>query len=218
MGDKMGIAKYNYQWNFFKQPSESLYYFLGFVAADGYVGDNDIEIGINQKDKRLLERFRDLIVPDKPLYYKKKSSAYILKISCRSKIKKFKSFYGMQTSKKCYEVQFPRDIPQKYYKDFIRGYIDGDGCIDTTKGYQKDRIYIGPRLRILGNHDFLQDMNEKTKEFVRHNTNAILKKGHENIYYVTYNFSTASKLLKWLYEDSTIYLSRKKDKVLELCS
>ena len=47
----MGIAKYSYQWNFFKQPSENLYYFLGFVAADGYVSNCDIEIGINQKDK-----------------------------------------------------------------------------------------------------------------------------------------------------------------------
>ena len=214
----MGIAKYSYQWNFFKQPSENLYYFLGFVAADGYVSNCDIEIGINQKDKYLLEHFRDLIVPDKPLYYKEKSDAYILKISCRNRIKDFKSFYGMQTSKKCYEVQFPQDIPQEYYKDFIRGYIDGDGCIDTTKGYKKDKVYIGPRLRILGNHDFLRDMNEKTKEFVHHNTNAILKKGHENIYYVTYNFSTAKKLLKWLYDDSIICHSRKKDRVLELCS
>ena len=110
-----------------------------------------------------------------------------------------------------------RKIFRKNYKDFIRGYIDGDGCIDTTKGYKKDKVYIGPRLRILGNHDFLRDMNEKTKEFVHHNTNAILKKGHENIYYVTYNFSTAKKLLKWLYDDSIICLSRKKDRVLELC-
>ena len=214
----MGIAKYNYQWNFFEQPSEELYYFLGFVAADGYVGNEDLEIVVNQKDRVLLERFRDLIVPDKPLYYKEKTNAYVLKMSCRNRIQKFKDFYGMQTNKKCYEVQFPQNIPQEHYKDFIRGYIDGDGCIDTTKGYRKDKVYVGPRLRILGNHDFLRDMNEKTKEFVKHNTNAISKKGHENIYCVTYNFSTARNLLRWLYDDNTICLSRKQDRVLKLCS
>ena len=205
----MGVHKYQYNWNFFTTPSEELYYFLGFIAADGYITDDLIEIGINEKDVALLTTFQNLIVPDKPLYYKASLSAYVLKINYRHGMQEIKNFYNMRTNNKHDEIKFPT-IPTPYIKDFIRGYIDGDGCIDTAKGYKKDKIYIGPRLRILGNKEFLEGLNNATKLFVKHNTNAISRKGKENIYTVTYNFSTASNLLVWLYNQSTIYLERKK--------
>ena len=126
-------------------------------------------------------------------------------------MKKFKAFLGMQTNKKCFEEKFPH-IPQAYVKDFVRGYVDGDGCIDTTKGYRGNKVYVGPRLRILGNQNFLIGLNEASKSFVTHKTNSITRKGKENIYCVTYNFSTARNLLEWMYDKSTIHLERKKER------
>ena len=211
----MGIYKYDYNWNFFKEDTEELYYFLGFVAADGYVSDNEIEIGVNEKDLELLTAFRDLIVPNKPLYYKEKTKAYILKISCKHLTPKIKKFYGMSTNNKHDELCFP-DIPKNFIKDFIRGYVDGDGTIGSTKAYKNDKIYNGVRLRILGNKKFLESLNAVTKEFVNHKTNAIAKRSKENIFEVTYNFKTAKQLLIWLYENSRIFLPRKKEKVVDL--
>lgn len=210
----MGIHKYKYNWDFFEKDSEELYYFLGFVAADGYISNNEIEIGINIKDKYMLEKFRDLIVPDKPIYIKEKTNSCTLKISCKSRINRFKDFFSMASNKKHKEMIFPT-IEDKYIKHFIRGYIDGDGTIDTTKAYKGDKVYIGLRLRILGNYEFLHELNKITKTIYPHKTNAINKKGKENVYIVTYNFSTAKALLKWLYEDSNIYLNRKHAKFLE---
>ena len=210
----MGTHKYNYNWNFFNKHSEELYYFLGFVAADGYLTDNEIEIGINENDVCLLEKFRDLIVPDKPLYYKERTRSYTLKISCKSLMNDFKNFYGIITNKKHYEMSFP-NIPSEYVRHFIRGYVDGDGCIDTTKGYRGEKIYIGKRLRILGNYNFLYSLNEKTKEIYNHKTNAINKKGKENVYVITYNFKTATNILHWLYDDCNICLPRKQAKAFE---
>ena len=211
----MGIHKYKYNWDFFNTDSEELYYFLGFVASDGYISGNEIEIGLNEKDLKILERFRDLIVPNKPIYYKPKTNSYTLKISCKNKIEKFKDFFDMTSNKKHEEMSFP-NIPNEYVKDFIRGYVDGDGGIDTTKGYKGDKIYIGPRLRILGNYEFLKELNEITKTIYPHKTNSILKKGKENVFIITYNFSTARNILKWLYEGSKIYLDRKYTKFLEV--
>lgn len=213
----MGSYKYKYNWDFFETDSEELYYFLGFVASDGYISDNEIEIGVNEKDEKLLQRFRDLIVPDKPLYRKARTNAVVLKISCKSRTESFKKFFGMTSNKKCFEVHFPM-MPRKYWKDFIRGVVDGDGCIDTTKGYRGNKIYLGPRLRILGNHDFLQKLNEVTKTAYPHKTNAIARKGKENIYCVTYNFSTANKLLHWLYDDNCICLDRKFKLYHQVCA
>lgn len=210
----VGTHKYNYNWNFFNEDSEELYYFLGFVAADGYLTENEIEIGINENDISLLEKFRDLIVPDKPLYYKEKTHSYTLKISCKSLMNDFKNFYGMVSNNKHCEMSFPK-IPNDYVRHFIRGYVDGDGCIDTTKGYKKEKIYIGKRLRILGNYNFLYSLNEKTKEIYNHKTNAISKKGKENVYVITYNFKTATNILHWLYDDCNICLPRKQAKAFE---
>ena len=209
----VGTYKYDYNWDFFDIDSEELYYFLGFVGADGYIGKDSIEIGLSIKDISLLNKFRKMICPNKPLYIRKDTNAAVLKISCKQRINEMKTFFGMKTSKKGNEMIFP-DISMNYIKDFIRGYIDGDGCIDKTKAYWKTKVYIGKRLRILGNYNFLETLNQKTKLFVNHNTNLISKKGKENIYYVTYNFSTADNILKWLYEDCKICLERKYKKAI----
>lgn len=215
----MGVHKYKYNWDFFEKDSEELYYFLGFVAADGYISNNEIEIGLNEKDVSLLEKFRDLIVPEKPLYYKAKTKSYTLKISCLKQISKFKTFYSMTSNKKHDEMHYP-NIPDKYQKDFIRGYIDGDGNIDTTKGYRvidgEKRVYAGLRLRILGNENFLTSLNNETKKHYQHKTNRLTKKGKENVYYLTYNFKTANNILEWIYKNANIYLKRKYDKYYEL--
>lgn len=204
----MGKHLYNYNWDFFEKDSEELYYFLGFIAADGYISDNEIELTLNEKDIKILEKLRDLIVPDKPLIYRKNTKSYMLKISCKKRIPEFKKFYSMTTNNKHKEIKFPL-IKKQYIKHFIRGYIDGDGSIGTAKAYRDDKIYIGIRLRILGNLNFLKELNNQTKNFVKHKTNSIRKKGTENVYEITYNFSTANALLEWLYKDSNIYLERK---------
>lgn len=212
----MGVHKYKYNWNFFDIDSEELYYFLGFVASDGYISNNDIEIGLNEKDVHILEHFRNLICPDKPLYHKKNTNSYSLKISCKNKIKRFKDFFDMTTNKKHEQISFP-SVPSKYVKDFIRGYVDGDGNIDTTKAYRGDKVYIGPRLRILGNESFLTGLNEHTRIKVDHKTRSLTKKGKENVYYITYNFKIAKAILRWIYEDNKICLHRKYQKYLEVC-
>ena len=211
----MGTSIYHYNWNFFTD-SERMYYFLGFVAADGYITDNEIEIGVNVQDAYLLEQFRDWIVPGKPIYIKEKTNSVLLKLNCKSRMWSFKSFFGMSTNKKEQEMIFPKNIPEEFVKDFVRGVIDGNGCIDTTKGYKKDKIYIGSRLRILGNQNFLAGLNEATKHFINHNTNAINKKSKANVYCITYNFNTARNILSWVYDNNKICLIRKYQRYLEV--
>ena len=208
--------QYKYNFDFFKNDSEELYYFLGFVAADGYLGNDCIEIGLNKKDLVLLEQFRDLICPKKKISFFKKTNSYRIKFSLKEESIKIHKFLGLTTNKKSKELKFPSNIPEHRIKDFIRGYIDGDGCIDSTKGYYKNKIYLGIRLRILGTFDFLFKLNEITKKFCSHNTNTIAKRKNENVFEITYNFKTAENLLKWIYENNSICLQRKYDKYKEV--
>lgn len=117
----------------------------------------------------------------------------------------------MSTNDKAKEIRMPT-VPGIYLKDFVRGVIDGDGCIDTTKGYRDDKVYVGPRLRILGNKEFLLELLEAIRTQVPNNTRAVTKKGKENVYYITYNFSVAEQILQWCYNNSDIHLIRKAEK------
>ena len=211
----MGTPIKHYKLDFFEQDSEELYYFLGFIASDGYITDERIEIYLNIKDEAIIKKFVELICPDATIKYDGKTNSCGFTIYNKVLAAKYKKFFSMTTNKKAFELRFPL-IPINYIKDFIRGYIDGDGCIDTTKSYRNNKAYVGPRLRILGNYEFLKTLNEVTKVFVHHNTNAIAKKGKENVYYVAYNFSTAERLLEWLYKDSKISLERKYNKAINL--
>lgn len=209
---------YNYNEDFFNKNSQELYYIYGLLAADGYINkeSNTVELALNSKDVHIVEEIRDIICKDKPIYNKKNVDAYMLKICNKNIAKNIHNFLSMTSSKKHETMKFPKNMNEKQVKSFIRGYIDGDGTIDTTKGYKGRKVYIGARLRILGNYDFLYELNKETKKYIKHNTNAILKKGKENVYCVTYNFSTANNILNWIYDNSKIHLKRKNDRYNEI--
>lgn len=216
----MGVAKYKYNEDFLNNKNENYWYIAGLLASDGYISDESIEIGLNKKDFDIINKIKNIMCPNKPIYYKETNNAYILKLNKKEWSQHYKQLFSMETNNKHKELLFPT-IPNKYLKDFIRGYIDGDGCIDKAKGKQKIndkfRYYYGVRLRILGNYNFLKELNLQTKRFINHKTNAISKKGKENVYVITYNFSTAKNILNWVYQDNPeLYLERKHNKFLEL--
>ena len=218
------IFRKYFAWNpidFLKNKNNSDYWYIaGIFAADAYVTDYLIEFCLWYKDLEIIERIRDILCPDHPIATRKDSGAKLLKLDNKIMASHYKKLFSMKSNKKHLELELP-EIPDKYLKDFFRGYFDGDGTVDSTKGYQTvqgvKKTYIGPRIRILGSKSFLTDLNHQTKNHVNHKTNAILKKGKYNVYVVTYNFSTARKLLDWMYStESNLYLKRKKDIALEV--
>lgn len=216
----MGIALYNYNKNFIILNNPNYWYISGLLAADGYISDETVELVLNEKDFHIIESIRNIICNDKPIYYKSKTNAYCLKLNNKILSSHYKELFSMTSNLKHKEMIFP-NIPDEYLKDFIRGYIDGDGCIDKAKAQQivnNEKVYYhGIRLRILGNYNFLYEMNEQIKKFVPNKTKAIHKKGKENVFVVTYNFSTAKQILGWIYSDNPeLFLHRKYKKFLSL--
>lgn len=205
------MAKYNYNFEILEKESPEKYYFLGFLAADGSLTNNGIIFELNKKDGYMVKKLNDYICPEKEVVFRKKTNSYRASFSNIKMTRKLKKYFSMTSNRKTEEIRFP-EVPNKYLRDFIRGIIDGDGNIDSTKGYKGDKIYIGARLRILGNEIFLKELNEKTKLLYPHNTNAVNKKGKENIYVITYNFKTARELLKIIYYDGCLCLKRKFDR------
>lgn len=199
-----------------KDDSEKKYYILGLLAADGWISkkSNRCELTLKEADVNYLEMIKNLIVPQKKLKYKQKQGAYRLTIDSAEFVETvYKYFSG---DKKSQTLTFPPNIPNKYIRHFVRGYVDGDGNIDTTKRYKRVNSKLvesgaSVRLRILGTNSFLLGLNQSLiSEGITNFTLKPQKKGTENVRYLCWIGSSADRILQWIYDDTRLYLPRKK--------
>lgn len=118
-------------------------YFLGFIYADGYIIFNEstrtYELGIEIQacDKYILEKLNEELGGQNTIYHKKGKEKYINGNYCCSKDAVVLRVYskkivldlishGIECKKT--EKDICPHIDDKYFFDWLRGYIDGDGC------------------------------------------------------------------------------------------
>lgn len=115
--------------------TEDKAYFAGFIKADGYI-DKDrrrFALRINERDIEILQRFCDALnLPQERINYLKRSkeSEYYSKNRLNSvevavTHNEFVSYIDDIKSE-----SFISKIPDELVYHFIRGYFDGDGCIN----------------------------------------------------------------------------------------
>lgn len=214
--------KYKYA-QVLKEECEKKYYLLGFIAADAWISkkSNRCEITLKEDDVKFLEYIKNMIVPQKQLKYKEKQKAYRLTIDSAEFVEYIYKYFDCNN--KTHSLTYPPTIPLKFQKDFIRGYMDGDGIIDLTKHYKRINGQVNIiggsiRLRILGTTGFLYGLNDvlRFNEIVNFNAKP-QKKKDENIYYLCWSGASAERILDWLYSESkSFYLPRKKAVYLEI--
>lgn len=230
------MSEYNYNEKYFETiDDEHKAYWLGFLYADGYVEPiyrKDkikafrIEIGLSIEDKHHLELFLDDIKSDTPITERNQKIGDKNYMSCRVRVNNTKMCKDLIslgcTTRKSLTLEFPSEntVPQKYLKDFIRGYFDGDGCISYT-----ERNYVDKRNNkqytqkniissFVGTYNFLNSLSE------------ILSNNDINFYFSKkHNCGKASEirstkhsdilnLYHYMYEGATIFLNRKKEKFI----
>lgn len=188
--------------------TEEKAYWLGFLYADGAIGStrNSIELSLKASDINHLKKFR------KFLNFSIDKHIYQDDIRCRicinnKHLKEILISLGC-TPRKSLTITFPSEqqVPKYLQKDFIRGYIDGDGSVMFNT-----RHTCG-RLSILGTSEMLENIIEVMKW--KHTK--IRKKDSENVYTVEWCGYYVTKYLDQLYENSTIYLDRKYKRYLEI--
>lgn len=193
--------------------SEEQAYWLGFLYADGSLTYKEnfptryvVELSLQKNDKEHLEKFKLFMNSKRKIEFRERLNAFRIIISskktCSDLIK-----LGC-TPKKSLTLTFPNEkqLPKKLINHFIRGYFDGDGHISlrkNTNGLQT--------IQILGTKEFLESLvsikkiNCSLKKDLRH-------KG--NTFYISLNVLDGTKLLKDMYQKSTIHLTRKYEKYL----
>lgn len=134
----------------FETMSYETAYWLGFLFADGFLLEKSNCIGMNLsiKDEQVLYDFKDFVKSDGKIFRGKlsipkehnkvKNSGIISTFRfCNKKIADDLRRYGLKGNKSL-TLEWP-NIEEKYYYSFLRGYIDGDGCICIRKD---KRFYV----------------------------------------------------------------------------
>lgn len=208
--------------------TESKAYILGFIYADGFVGDekfNNIVIAVN--DLEILEfiakefKFTGNIRKTKKGGFENSKCGYSLNFSSKIMASRLREI-GLYPNKSLTIDTLPQ-IDKKLVRHFIRGYFDGDGSIvlsHNTSYYKAiDGVikYIYPTycFMILGTKGFLEEIIKEAEfNYAKiHNTKS------EKIKCIKINAKKEfNNIFKYLYDNSTIKLERKYNKWNEIKS
>lgn len=217
--------KYIHNETFFENiDTEEKAYWLGFLYADGYVGEilKDgklksyyLSLGLASIDESHLHKFRDSLKSNSPISQKN--------VKCNGKV--FSShIININSTKMCCDLiklgctprkgnflKFPsKDIvSDELLPHFVRGYIGGDGSLMLN--VKKN----GGRLAILGTSDFLNGMVERMGW--KPKTIRQAKPTSTYVYHIEYYAKEELKsMLHELYKNASVYLDRKYEKYEEI--
>lgn len=203
--------------NFSSNPKE-LSYFLGYFWADGYIFKNSLRLEITREDadnlKPILNKLGYFTETSRVRLNRKEQVCY--QYSNKDIANTFKLLGKYPNSIESHE-KILKFIPKKYHIWFLRGLIDGDGCIyinesnpsmiqfSISNSYNFDWTYLYNYL--------ISNFNCKCKIIKRScrngtNLSSVIRCCGKN---------NVSNLLKELYkEDDGLYLKRKYNKILKI--
>lgn len=200
--------------NYFENiDNEDKAYWLGFIYADGYVrtGINNrwgqLKIKLSTKDRDHLEVFKKCIdshyeIKDNIEKFKKDGREYISHSSTLNvyNLKMVKDLMSIGcVNNKTFKIRMPI-IREELYRHFIRGYFDGDGCIYVVKNRPNSF-----KVTICSNIEFIQDIFN----YLGYGIIRLIKK--ISILEIS-KIENIKTFRDYMYNDSNIYLKRKKDK------
>lgn len=177
-------------------------YWLGFLFADGYNDETSgcIELALASKDRNHLLEFKKAIGSGHPLIDRRVNGydSCRLSFSCREMSDDLAK-HGCVKAKSLV-LKYPTTVPEHLTHHFIRGYFDGDGSVMYNKNTNRYNTSL------VGTEEFLNEVCRQaqmtqTKLTKKGNAYTLQHGGRKNIL----------KLHNYLYNDATIFMSRKKD-------
>ena len=200
---------------FFKKWSEEMAYILGFITADGNIMKSRysyyLQFCLQKRDIDILNKMRKILAPKNKFSHYKPENTLSFKVGSTTIYKDLLKL-GI-TANKTFSVKPPK-IPKEYLRHYLRGFFDGDGCINIFR--RNDSVSSFPSVRIVGNIDMISYVRKVFNNL----TNSKLKAYKTKSKYgntmgaLNYTCKNAVKILDFLYKNSNIYLDRKYKKYL----
>lgn len=187
--------------------SEDKAYWLGFMFADGYLDKDRSRFGLNLsiRDKEHMEKFRKFLNYPKEIRYSKGKFPLCRIAATNKQIYNDLISYGCVPNKSLI-LEFPDESifrDQSLIRHFIRGYVDGDGCITYA-----DRLHRCAGFSVVGTESMLNGiLNHLPCGMQKIHTHHPEADYRNKIFILTDR--KAWECIDYLYKDATIYLDRK---------
>jgi len=209
-----------------------LAYVVGLLTTDGNLSKDGRHITMRSSDIQLLNTFKKCLKL-KGKIVQSKNDTLAQKPCYRIQFSNIQFFKWLLKiglfPNKTYTIK-SLDIPDQYFRDFLRGHLDGDGSITIYKDYYntfKNLAYIYDRLFVT----FIS-ASEIHIKWIRNNTLRLISlKGHiwkskpqtsrkVSIWRVKYAKKESIRLLRWIYYKNNLPCLKRKqiiaDKILKL--
>ena len=179
--------------------TEEKAYWLGFLYADGYVSKyNQIEVALSLEDEEHLHKLKKFVNTNTEII---KEEHRVRLLFCSKEMANDLADKGCINNKSLV-LTFPTSIqvPDSLIRHFLRGYVDGDGCLCNTNKTKQ--------FSITSTETFFKGMLERTgwdknKCNYYPSGKAISWRCHKD---------KIPQYLHYLYDDCNIYLNRKYEK------
>ena len=184
--------------SFFSEWSEEMAYVLGFWAADGCAHKNygAMAISFSEQSQEFLGQIKNAVASKHSIGNNK--GCYTFRYNSNLQYEDLCRIFGQDVQRKSLTMKFP-GVPEPYVRHFLRGVVDGDGCIGC---YSR-----GPIAQITsGSQGFLEGVKSSVSEMIGIRGGISYGSG---AYVFRLSGIKAICFLSWIYEDSTISLWRK---------
>lgn len=208
--------KYTLNEHAFDEITPESAYWIGFLMADGYVENSLVTIGLKHNDYEHIKKFLEFVNGNNPIMIKDRVGGFGGSLSRLAVVRVFSklmvdklSEYGVTprkslTAKVCDELAFNRD--------FWRGVIDGDGSIGEfkrkeCKNHKLFMNLVGSKYIVNQFSDYIKIIFDRSGIVNTPPKAMPAKKG----LILNLQNGRALVVMKSLYENSEIFLDRKKE-------
>lgn len=215
--NKFNIYSPNFNESYFEEINcEAKAYFVGLLLADGNVFNNykskthpqNINLTLQEQDSYMLELLKGELCINKKVTRDGRGCCQLAIFSNKmaNDLAKFSI-----VPNKSFIITFPQNVEKKLYRHLIRGYLDGDGSVSFYARPNR-KVHTKAVRFCSGSKQFLQELVEFLGEEIK-TQKLNLYQEKENLWSVAYRSKQDLELIiHYLYDEASIYLSRKKEK------
>lgn len=211
--------KYNFNQEAFENiTAEEQAYWLGFIIADGCVFKNTLSITLSEIDINHLQLFKKFMHANCNITFDRKCCC--VRFNSKNLVKLLNK-YGIIPNKTYTYITTPPQIPHNLLNHFYRGFFDGDGW--TSQRYRHNKISPQEIKKIYEfgfssyYKDFLQEIKNWINNNIKREVGYIIFRQRPNQQCHELHFGgnvIFQQVYHLLYDNSTIYLKRKHEKVM----